>query len=138
MLSNSKSGLFVFGALLAAALAACGSPGDGPASRLEVANDRDNFVYLAQSYDRYITDTKRFGWQHTFTVGQVNEQSAITEGTLLMTIRDANGAQLYASDTKGMAKFLTAAGTTGDWTIEVSANRVRGDILFSISKPDST
>jgi hypothetical protein len=138
MVQHHRFNRFLGCAGIALVAAACGGTPDGPAPRLEVNNDTDDFVFIAQSFDRLVTDTKRYIWNHTTPVAQVNEHSSIQQGQVSLVIRDANGTQLYSSETTGMGSFVTDAGTIQDWTIDVTMSHVRGDIFFTITKPDST
>lgn len=116
---------------------ACGTP-EGPAAVLSVSNNSDGFVFIAQSFDRLMTDSLHYTWQHTKTTAKVTEQSSITAGQVTVVVRDADGKQLYTTDLQTATTAVTAAGSTSDWSIDVKMAKVRGDVVFTIEKPDST
>ena len=119
--------------LLFLAGAGCSSA-EGPAANLSVSNDPDGFLFIAQSLDRIISDHLQYVWQHTTATATVSQQAVINEGQVTMVIKDKDGTVLYTSDLKTQGDFPTLTGTTNDWTIDITMNKVRGDVVFSVAK----
>ena len=60
---------------------------------------------------------------------------AITAGTATLTIRDANGTQVYSQSLTVNGTLVTNAGMSGNWTIQVALTNVSGTLNFRAQKP---
>ena len=110
------------------------SSAEGPAASLSVSNDQDGFLFIAQSLDRIITQHLQYPYLHTTTTATVSQQATINEGQVTMVIKDKDGTVLYTSDLKTQGDFVTTAGSTDNWTIDITMTKVKGDIVFSVGK----
>jgi hypothetical protein len=59
----------------------------------------------------------------------------VTAGSATLTIRDASGTQVYTRNLADNGTFLTNAGTSGSWTIQVVLTNMSGTINFRVQKP---
>ncbi|HEU5261405.1 MAG TPA: hypothetical protein VFU41_08300 [Gemmatimonadales bacterium] len=118
--------------VLSALLAACSDP--LAPFQPEVANVPDNFQFQATALTN-VTATKQYIWQNSGTTANVNQSSAVSGGAATLTIRDANGTQVYAQDVSANGTFVTSAGVSGAWTIQVVLTNVDGTVNFRAQKP---
>ena len=135
MLHNAISSRRFGAAILLVLLVGFGcSSAEGPAASLSVSNDQDEFLFIAQSLDRIITQHLQYPYLHTTTIATVSQQSTINEGQVTVVIKDKDGTVLYTSDMKTQGDFPTLTGTTNDWTIDITMVKVRGDVVFGVAK----
>jgi len=106
----------------------------GPDNQLEVTNNTDTFQ--AQTSNMVdITQTLTYTWQNTGTTANVDQSGAITGGGGTLLILDADGSQVYSRSLTETGTFVTTAGTTGAWTIEVALSGTSGTLNFRVQKP---
>lgn len=122
-------------ALLFLGLAACdGANVIGPGNEPEVNNATDNFQWQVSNLDN-VSQTLTYTWQNTGTLANVDHSASPSGGTAMLTIRDADGTQVYSRGLSETGSFQTDAGTTGGWTIEVDLSGVSGTFNFRVQKP---
>jgi hypothetical protein len=117
--------------------AACGdSVGNiiGPSNQPEITNVTDNFQFQASNLVD-VTQVLTYTWANTGTQANVNHSGAITNGTATLVLRDASGTQRYSGNLRETGTFTSAAGTSGNWTIEVRLSDVSGTVNFRVQKP---
>jgi len=126
----------MLGLLIAGAVAgACGDGNPiGPSNQPEIANNRDNFQFQASNL-RGTTQTLNYTWENTGTTANVNQSGQISSGTARLTLRDASGTEVYNRALTETGTFMTAAGATGNWRIEVRLENVTGTLNFRVQKP---
>ena len=117
-----------FGALAFAV--ACGDDPLAP-FQPEIANTRDSFQFQVTGL-RDVTTAREYDWEHTGTVANVNQATALTAGTALLVIRDAQGTEVYRRSLAQGGSFQTSAGTAGRWRIRVELSRASGDANFRV------
>jgi hypothetical protein len=123
--------LVAAGAVLA--LVACnGDNAIGP-NEFQVSNTPDDFSWQAGNLNN-VTQRFTYTWQNSGTVATVNQTSAITAGTVTLTIKDASDIQVYAADQKNGGAFDTLLGTTGPWTIQLFISGASGTVSFGVQK----
>lgn len=127
---------YLGGVLVAVVLAsACGDSNPiGPSNQPEIANNRDNFQFQASNL-RSTTQTLSYTWENTGTTANVNQSGRLDGGTATLTLRDAAGSQVYTRDLGVTGTFVSAAGTAGNWRIEVRLNDATGTLNFRVQKP---
>jgi hypothetical protein len=124
--------------LLVLSLAACGSDsGSDPVQ----AQYEPQIVNLTDSFAFQLTDvangdgTLSYTWHNTGTRASVDRSSALTGGTVTLTLRDAAGTQVYQGPLDGTTGSVsTDAGVAGDWTIVVDFTHATGTINFRAQK----
>jgi hypothetical protein len=116
-------------------LAACGDDPLAPFSP-EIGNLTDNFQFQATGLSN-VNTTVEYMWQNTGTTANINQSSAVTAGTAMVTIYDASNprVQVYNRTQADNGTFATATGTTGMWLIRVTLNDVSGTLNFRAEKP---
>lgn len=124
-------GLIVAPALLA--LAACGGQTISPRFQPEVSNVTDNFQFQVTGMTN-VSQNLSYTWQNTGTIANVNQACSITKGTAQVLIRDAQGTPVYTRNLADNGTFVTNAGATGAWAIEVSLSGVNGTANFRVQK----
>ena len=114
---------------------ACGDSANliGPENQIEVTNAIDQFQFQLTSLDD-VTDTRRYDWQNTGTRATIDVSQAITDGSAILTIRDANGAVMYEEDIAGDSDSTTPDGVPGTWQIEVVLTGTTGTFNFRVQK----
>jgi hypothetical protein len=83
---------------------------------------------------RNYTNTLQYTWRNTGTVADVNQATTVTAGTITLTVRDAEGTEVYSRSLAENGTFVTASGTAGDWTIRVAFNVASGTLNFRVQK----
>jgi len=124
-------------ALLAAGLlTACGSssPVLQPRYQPQIANLTDSFSFQLTGVQDGSSHLE-YTWQNTGTAATVDRSSAITAGTVTVTVKDAAGATVYAESQAGKSgSVATTAGAVGAWTIVVDFVNASGTINFRVQK----
>lgn len=128
---------FTFALLLAMAVACGGSTSNAPVQ----PQYQPQIVNLTDSFSLQLTDVVDGTgqllqtWQNTGTRASINRSSAITAGTVNLTIRDSAGATVYANVLNGVTgSVATGAGTAGAWSIQTDFSHATGTINFSAQK----
>ncbi len=129
--------LVALAALLTLTLSACGSDSNDPVQpqyQPEIVNLTDSFSFQLTGVangDGLLTYT----WANTGTMASIDRSSAITGGTVTLTLRDGAGAQVYQGPLGGTTGSVpTAAGAAGSWTIVVDFTHATGTINFRAQK----
>jgi len=112
--------------------AGCGSDALAP-FQPQINNAPDNFQFQATGLTN-VTTTVQYTWSNTGTTATVNHSSAVTGGSATLTIRDANGTQVYSGPLVASANPTTSAGIAGAWTIRVDLVNTSGTLNFRVQK----
>lgn len=115
-------------------VASCG--GSNPTQPLsnfqpEIVNTADNFQFQATALTQ-VGATVSTPWQNSGTQATIDHSSAITAGTTLLQIFDADGTEVYSDSLQASASGLTAVGTTGSWQVVVTLTDVDGTLNFRV------
>jgi len=105
-----------------------------PAFQPQITNQTDTFAFQVTNLTG-VTQALSYNWQNTGTRADINQASQITSGSATLTILDAAGQQVYTSSLASNGTFTTATGTSGNWTIRISTNDVKGSLNFRAQKP---
>lgn len=134
-MSRSKHLTCLASAWLVAVLAACGGDSvTNPQFEPEIVNLTDSFAFQVTDLTN-VSENVTYTWQHTGTLGNVNQSSSVSAGTATLTILDAQGTQVYSRNLSENGTFTTNAGTDGSWTIQVALSGVSGTLNFRVEKP---
>lgn len=105
----------------------------GPANQLEVTNAVDQFQFqLTDLAD--VDDVRSYTWENTGTQATIDVSQAITGGSALLTITDADGAIMYQEDIADDSDATTPVGVAGMWQIEVRLESATGTFNFRVQK----
>ena len=99
----------------------------------EVANAPDTFQFQVSNLTR-TTQTLGYSWTNTGSLADVNQSGQVTSGEAVLTIRDGSNMQVYSRNLKNTGTFITSAGATGSWRIEVRLTDVTGTLNFRVQK----
>lgn len=99
----------------------------------EITNDTDSFQLQATDV-RNVTRTFTYTWRNTGTIANVNHSTTTLQGSARVIIRAGNGAQVYDHALVPSLTEATAAGSTGDWTIQVSLSGYSGTLNFRVQR----
>lgn len=122
--------MFALSAALMAAVAACGDSNViGPDNQLEVTNAQDNFQLQVSALDE-VSQTLEYSWQNTGTQATIDVSQAITSGTAILTITDADGTVVYEEDLADDSDGQTLVGVAGAWGIRLVLDGVTGTFNF--------
>lgn len=105
----------------------------GPGNQLEVTNATDNFQFQVSNMEK-IEQTETYTWAHTGTQATVNISESITAGSVILTIEDDAGTQVYQEDIASTGSGETTVGVAGDWTITVKIQKATGTFNFRVQK----
>ncbi len=124
--------------VLAAAFLAIGcSSSDnvvGPENEPEVTNNADNFQWQVSDLVG-VTQTFTYGWSNTGVSANINQASALTGGTAVLTVDDADGTEVYSGSLGDNGTFQSSSGTAGNWTVTVVLTNASGTLNFRLQKP---
>lgn len=124
--------------LLAVALIAggCTSGGNvlGPNNQPQVSNNTDTFQWQASNLSG-VTQTLTYHWSNTGVAANVNQSTALSGGSAILTVADAAGTQVYSASLAANGTFQTSSGTTGSWTVTVALSNATGTLNFRLQKP---
>ena len=120
-------GSFLFAMLL---MAGCDSAnGIGPENELEVTSATDDFQLQVTALDG-VTETLSYTWQNTGPQATIDVSQAITGGSAILTVRDADGTVVYQEDIRDDSDGTTTMGVAGSWTLRVELVDVTGTFNF--------
>lgn len=121
--------------VVAMATVSCGGGGSAlnPRFQPQVTNATDNFQFQSTGVTG-VTETLNYTWQNSGIAATVNQATTVTAGQAIVTIKDANGTQVYMGDLVNNGTFTTATGITGAWTITVTLNNYSGTLNFRVQK----
>ena len=99
---------------------ACGDDPTAPGIEPQITNLSDAFSYQVSSIQNF-TGTYSYTWQNTGTVAKVTHASdAGATGSATVTVRDAEGTQVYSGQVATSGEPLSApVGVAGAWTITI-------------------
>lgn len=100
----------------------------------QINNAQDNFQFQATGV-KNVSGTYQYVWSNTGTSANVNQACAITSGTAVLTIFDADTVQVYSRNLTDNGTFQTNPGTTGNWIIRVVLSHCYGTLNFRVQKP---
>ena len=124
-------------AIIALALVAgCGNGPTAPGVQPQITNLTDAFSYQVSSIQNF-SGTYNYTWQNTGTVAKITHASdAGATGTATLTVKDANGTQVYSGQLASSGQPLSApAGGAGAWTITlVYSNYSNTQVNFGVLK----
>lgn len=101
-------------------VAGCGDDPTAPGIEPQITNLSDAFSYQVSSIQNF-TGTYSYSWQNTGTIAKITHASdAGATGSATLTVRDADGTQVYSGQLVSSGEPLTEpAGVAGDWTITI-------------------
>jgi hypothetical protein len=99
----------------------------------QINNAADNFQFQATGLTN-VTTTVQYTWSNSGTAATVNHSSTVTGGSATLTIRDANGTQVYSGALVASANPTTSVGVAGAWTIRVDLVNTGGTLNFRVQK----
>jgi len=130
--------LYIRWTILATALvltAGCdgGSNGIGPENQLEVTNAIDQFQFQLTALEN-VSDRRSYDWENTGTQATIDVSQALTGGSAILTISDAEGSVLYEAQIDAATDETTTLGIAGMWRIEVKLSDATGTFNFRVQK----
>ena len=101
-------------------VAGCGDDPTAPGIEPQITNLSDAFSYQVSGIQNF-TGTYSYSWQNTGTIAKITHASdAGATGSATLTVRDADGTQVYSGQLVSSGEPLTEpAGVAGDWTITI-------------------
>ncbi|MEJ2538958.1 MAG: hypothetical protein P8188_03050 [Gemmatimonadota bacterium] len=115
---------------------ACGDDPTAPGIEPEIVNDTDSFSYQIRDL-RNVWGSWDYTWQNTGTSATVSHATnAGATGTATLTVRDADGTQVYSAPLASSGEPVTSpAGAPGAWTVTVTyAGYTNDQVNFELSK----
>ena len=105
----------------------------GPENELEVTNATDSFQFQVTALET-VTETVTYSWQNTGPQATLDISQAISGGTALLTVTDADGTIVYQEDIRDDSDGTTTMGVAGAWTIRVELSDVTGTFNFRVQR----
>jgi hypothetical protein len=95
----------------------------------EIINNPNAFEFQISNAEN-VTTVVSYAWENSGTAASIDQSCAITAGTAIITVLDANDVQVYTSDLSVGGSHPTEAGASGTWTISVDFQDVNGTVNF--------
>lgn len=105
----------------------------GPSNQLEVNSVTDNFQFQVSNLAN-VTQTLNYSWTNTGTQAVVDISPAITAGSAMLTVTDADGTVVYQEDLADDMDGDTSVGVAGDWSIDLQLDGVDGTFNFRVQR----
>jgi hypothetical protein len=99
----------------------------------EITNLADNFQLQATSIVD-VTTTLTYTWGNTGIKANIDLSGAFTSGSGSLSIKDANGTQVYTTDIKATGSGTSTAGVAGSWKIVLLLTKANGTLNFRVQK----
>lgn len=122
-----------FAALVALAAACSNSTGPLAPFQPQINNIADDFQFQATGVTN-VTWTFTYPWSNSGDSATVNQATTVTAGSAILTITDANGAQVYSQSLSANGTFGMTKGLHGLWTIKVVFTNYSGTVNFRVQK----
>ena len=116
-----------------ALVAGCGNSPTSPGVQPEITNATDNFQYQVTNVQNY-SHQANYVWQNTGTTASVNQATAVTGGSAMLVLLDADGTQVYSRSLAENGTFASTAGVAGSWTIRVTYSAASATVNFRVQK----
>ena len=97
----------------------------------EIVNTADAFQFQATGVEN-VTTTLNYDWNNSNTQATINHSSTVSDGTVTVTIFDADSNQVYQSGLLASANEVSTSGTSGTWRIRVVLDHAYGTFNFSV------
>jgi hypothetical protein len=105
----------------------------GPDNQLEVNAAADNFQFQISALDN-VSEDLSYTWENTGTQATVDISQAITGGTAILTITDADGTTVHQDDLGSANNTDTSVGVAGTWRIDIELAGATGTINFRVQR----
>lgn len=100
----------------------------------EVFNNVDTFELQATNLTN-VSATRTYSWENTGTTANINQATVLSDGSAVLTVRDAVGTQVYSRDLTENGTSTTAEGISGTWTLQLQLTNCSGTLNFRAEKP---
>ena len=121
-------------AALALLVGCGGNDATAPRYQPQVTNIANSFAFQVTGLQA-VTDNIVYTWRNDGTTANVNQSPAGLQGTATLVVTDAGGQQVYSRALTENGTFVTAAGTSGNWTVRVQFSNASGTSSFSLQRP---
>ena len=119
--------ILLLGLLVVVSLSGCAQVG--------VSNNTNSFSYGGQVAGK--TDSISYEWKNTGSKANINWGGQAASGTMVLTIKDAAGANVFTKTISGASQSgssdSTKSGKSGDWTITLSFNDFTGQMGLNVN-----
>jgi hypothetical protein len=112
---------------------ACSDSPTGPGIQPEIVSQADNFEYQVSAVQGY-SGTVSYTWQNTGTAANVDQSTVLTDGSIILLIRDAAGTEVYSRSLADDGTFSTGTGQPGTWSLSVTYSHASGTVNFRLQK----
>jgi hypothetical protein len=127
-------GLLLFAALALSAMMGCSSSSNPLAAfQPEIRNNADSFEFQATGITN-VTTTVEYFWQNSGTRATINQSSAVTGGSAVVTIFGPDLVERYSSSLATNGTFQSDTATAGTWKIRVTLTNLSGTLNFRAQK----
>lgn len=99
----------------------------------EILNATDNFQLQATKVQN-VSTTLYYDWTNSGTIANIDKSGAVSSGTAIITIYDANSTLVYSGDLKLTGSEQSTTGVAGKWRIKLVLTGTAGDLNFRVQK----
>jgi hypothetical protein len=133
---NKRFSLLTILPALALCVSACGDDiGLGADNQLVVTNHTDSFQFQIANMTG-VTETLSYTWENTGDQATVNIVQWLSDGSTILTIRDADGTVVLEDDIAEDDDTDSAVGVAGDWSIGLTMQSAEGAFSVSVQKKE--
>jgi hypothetical protein len=99
----------------------------------EVINNADAFQFQITKA-RNVSTTLNYSWTNSGTRATINHSTALTAGSAVVTVYDANNQQVYTRGLLASGTEQSTVGVTGAWRIKIVFADFDGAANFRVEK----
>lgn len=99
----------------------------------EIGNNADNFQFQATGITN-VSTTVEYMWQNTGNRVSINQSSAVSSGTAILTLYDPDNILRYTKSLSENGTFQSDTGIAGTWRINVALTNLNGTLNFRCQK----
>ncbi len=128
--------LLALAALMFIHLGGCSSNSTSPPLsqfQPQIANNADNFQFQITGATA-VTTTVEYTWQNSGSRASINQSSAVTAGSAILTLFDSTQVERYSNSLSANGTFPTDTGYAGPWKIRLVLTNLSGTLNFRAQK----
>jgi PBP1b-binding outer membrane lipoprotein LpoB len=125
---------FALAVLACAVISGCSSSSNPLAAfQPEIANNTDSFEFQVTAATN-VSTTVDYIWLNTGSRATINQSSAVTSGSVSLTLFGPDGLERYSGSLATNGTFQSDTAAAGSWRIRVSMTNLSGTLNFRAQK----
>lgn len=129
---NRSAAVFAMAIIVIAS--GCSSDTSNPITSVfepEIINDATAFQFQVTDA-RNVTTVVSYQWQNPQAAASIDHSTALTAGSAVLTLFDADSTQVYTSGLLASGTDVSDAGTAGTWIVTVAFSDFDGTANFRV------